>query len=177
VSNIDKGPESRESGDVDADADAVTDAVLAASRVFVAISARALAGIDDSLTLPQLRALVALSGREPLKLAELAASLGVNPSTAMRMVDRLEAAGDVDRRANPDNRREVVLRLTPAGRSLVDRVMARRHLEIAELVSRMPAEQRAGLVEALRSLTEAARSTYTDLPDHPGLQLTRAAVV
>jgi DNA-binding MarR family transcriptional regulator len=161
--------------DLDEEADAVTAAVLAASRLIVAISARALADIDDTLTLPQLRALVVLSDREPLKLAALAATLAVNPSTAMRMVERLETAGTVDRQVNPDNRREVVLRLTPAGRRLVGQVMEHRHGEIAALVARMPAEQRTGLIQALHALTGAALEPYADSPDHPGLQLTRAS--
>ncbi|MGW1373754.1 MarR family transcriptional regulator [Streptomyces sp. NPDC002446] len=48
------------------------------------------------------------------------------PSTAMRMVDRLVAAGSVTRQANPGNRREVVLGLTARGRELVERVPAHR---------------------------------------------------
>lgn len=157
---------------LDEEADAVTAAVLAASRLIVAISARALADIDDSLTLPQLRALVVLSEREPLKLAALAATLAVNPSTAMRMVERLAAVGTVDRQANPDNRREIVLRLTPAGRRLVEEVMTRRHAEIAAMVAQMPTATRAGLVQGLHALTQTAAEPRSDVPDHPGLALT-----
>lgn len=149
----------------------VTAAVLAASRLIVAISARALADEDDSLTLPQLRALVVLSDRQPLKLAGLAGVLGVNPSTAMRMVDRLVAAGAVERQTNPDNRREVVLTLTPAGSDLVARVMEHRREAITEVVRRVPENQRNGLVAGLRALTDAAEQEYADSPDHPGLAL------
>jgi DNA-binding MarR family transcriptional regulator len=114
------------------------------------------------LTLPQLRALVVLDGCGPSKLAALATTLGVNPSTAMRMVDRLEAAGLVDRRPNPDNRREVVLRLTEAGQRLVDDVNAHRRAEFATLVTRLPADQRAALVPTLRALTAAADEIAVD---------------
>ncbi len=141
--------------------DDVTAAVMAASRVFVAISARALADIDSTLTLVQLRTLVVLESRGPVKLAVLAAALAVNPSTAMRMVDKLAAVGLVDRQVNPGNRREVVLSLTPEGRGLVDGVMARRHEEIGTLVARLPEDQRAGLVRALRALTDAAGEPST----------------
>lgn len=147
---------------LDQEADEVAVAVMAASRLLVAISARALSSIDDSMTLPQLRALVVLESCEPLKLAAMAATLGVNPSTAMRMVDRLEAAGLVDRRINPASRREVVLNLTDAGRDLVARVMAHRRAEVGELVARVPAEERAGLVPALRALTRAAGELAVD---------------
>jgi hypothetical protein len=47
------------------------------------------------------------------------------------------------------------LQLTHAGRHVVDGVTARRRQEIATTVSRMPADQRTGLVEALGSFTQA----------------------
>ncbi|WP_406504513.1 MarR family winged helix-turn-helix transcriptional regulator [Streptomyces sp. NBC_00212] len=147
---------------LDQEAEEVAVAVMAASRLLVAISARALSSIDDSMTLPQLRALVVLESCEPLKLAAMAATLGVNPSTAMRMVDRLEAVGLVDRRTNPASRREVVLNLTDAGRDLVGRVMAHRQAEVSALVARLPADERAGLVPALRALTRAAGELAVD---------------
>jgi DNA-binding MarR family transcriptional regulator len=148
--------------ELDREAEEVTLAVMAASRLLVAVSARALASTDDTLTLPQLRALVVLHTCGPVKLAAMAATLGVNPSTALRMVERLESAGHMDRRTNPDNRREVILRLTPAGRELVERVLAHRRTEIRALVQRLPAEARSALVPALRALTEAADEMAVD---------------
>ncbi|MEV7684550.1 MarR family winged helix-turn-helix transcriptional regulator [Streptomyces bungoensis] len=141
---------------LDREAEEVTLAVMAASRLVVALSARALAAVDVPLTLPQLRSLVALRTCGPIKLAAMAATLGVSPSTALRMVERLETLGLTDRRVNPDNRREVVLRLTPAGEELVDRVLGHRRAEIRALVARLPAQERAGLVPALTALTAAA---------------------
>jgi DNA-binding MarR family transcriptional regulator len=137
------------------EADEVTVAVMAAAQTVLAISARALAQTDASLTLPQLRLLVVLKGRGPVKLVSLASTLAVNPSTAMRMVGRLEAGGLVDRRPNPANRREVIVSLTEQGGGLVEEVMEHRRAEVAALVVRLPAAQRAGLVPALRALTQA----------------------
>ncbi|NUR27150.1 MAG: MarR family transcriptional regulator [Catenulispora sp.] len=161
-----------EPGDItDAGAQEVTASLLAASRLIVAVTVRALTDVDESLTLPQLRTLVVLADRAPLKLSDLAAELGVNPSTALRMADRLAAAGLLARRPNPDSRREQLIEPTPAGRELVQTVMEHRHAEITELVRHLPEADRAGLVRALRSLTAAARETYPDSPDHPGLRL------
>ncbi|MER6142800.1 MarR family transcriptional regulator [Streptomyces sparsogenes] len=140
--------------------------VMAASRLLVAISARALASIDETLTLTQLRALVVLDGCGPAKLAELAAGLGVNPSTALRTVARLESRGLVDRQVNPDSRREVVLRLTDGGAELVARVLEYRRGEIAVLVDRLPPAERAGLARGLRALSAVA-----DEPDLRGAGL------
>lgn len=148
--------------ELDQEAEEVTLAVMAASRLLIAVSARALASTDDSLTLPQLRALVVLDTCGPVKLAAMAATLGVNPSTALRMVERLESVGLIDRKTNPDNRREVILRLTQTGHDLVERVLTHRRSEIRTLVQRLPAKARAALVPALRALTEAADELAVD---------------
>ncbi|MEY9889119.1 DNA-binding MarR family transcriptional regulator [Catenulispora sp. MAP5-51] len=154
-----------------ADTAEVVAAVLAASRLIVGMSARALADVDDSLTLPQLRTLVVLADRPPMKQAELASELGVNPSTVLRMADRLAAAGLMERQPNPDSRREQLVVLTRAGSDLVHRVMDRRSEEVEALVGRLTPADRAGLVHGLRALTEAVPDTYPDSPDHPGLRL------
>src|ERR1700758_1381541 len=79
--------------------DEITDALLTASRLLVAISARSIALVDDTITIPQFRTLVILSNEGPINLASLAGLLEVQPSTTGRMVDRLVGAGLVDRRA------------------------------------------------------------------------------
>lgn len=134
---------------------AVASAVLTASRLLVAVSARSLAAVEERVTLPQFRLLVVLASHGEAKLAAVAESLAVNPSTAMRMVDRLIGAGLVSRQVNPASRREVVLRLTSAGRQIVDEVTARRRQEIAAIVERMPQRHRTGLVRALRAFADA----------------------
>lgn len=138
------------------DVDAVTRAALTASRVLVGVSARSLAAVEDRVTLPQFRLLVVLSAHGATKLVALADLLRVNPSTAMRMVDRLIAAGLADRQINPDNRRETLLGLTDDGRRIVEEVTARRRTAIAEIVERMDPAQRAAMVTALTAFTEAA---------------------
>ncbi|MGW7067286.1 MarR family winged helix-turn-helix transcriptional regulator [Streptomyces sp. NPDC054855] len=137
------------------DVDSVTRAVLTASRLLVAVSARSLAEVEDRVTLPQFRMLVVLSTRGATKLVALADLLQVAPSTAMRMVDRLIAVGLADRQTNPDNRRETLLRLTDEGRLTVENVTVRRRQEIAAIVERLEPAQRAGLVEALNAFNEA----------------------
>ncbi|MER5214386.1 MarR family transcriptional regulator [Streptomyces sp. NPDC002838] len=137
------------------DVDAVTRAVLTASRLLVAVSARSLAEVEDRVTLPQFRMLVVLATRGATKLVALADLLQVAPSTAMRMVDRLIAAGLADRHLNPANRRETLLQLTEEGRRTVEDVTARRRAEIAAIVARLTPLQRLALIEALAAFNEA----------------------
>lgn len=137
--------------------DEVAHAVLTASRLLEAISARALeAAADDRVTLAQYRMLAVLAARGHVKLVSLAGLMEVTPSTAMRMVDRLIAAGLADRRPNPQNRRETALTATDAGLRLVDEVTARRRAETAAVVARVEPAQRAPLVGALAAFMAAA---------------------
>ncbi|MFG2452512.1 MarR family winged helix-turn-helix transcriptional regulator [Streptomyces sp. NPDC048512] len=149
------------------DVDAVTSAVLTASRLLVAVSARSLAEVEDRVTLPQFRMLVVLSTRGATKLVALADLLQVAPSTAMRMVDRLIAAGLADRQTNPDNRRETLLQLTEEGRRTVEDVTARRRTEIAAIVERLAPQQRAALVGALGAFNEAGGEPPAPAADDP----------
>src|SRR5690348_6450142 len=153
------------------DVDALTGAVLTASRLLVAISARSLAAVEERVTLPQFRMLVVLAGAGEMKLITLAERLAVNPSTAMRMIDRLTSAGLTRRRVNPANRRETLLCLTDAGRQIVDDVTARRRGEIATIVARMPPAQRTGLVSALRAFTEAGQEPLVNGPARDAIPL------
>ncbi|MEU5899471.1 MULTISPECIES: MarR family transcriptional regulator [Streptomyces] len=135
--------------------DAVTRAVLTASRLLVAVSARSLAEVEERVTLPQFRMLVVLSTRGATKLVTLAEHLQVAPSTAMRMVDRLITAGLADRRVNPRNRRETLLQVTDEGRRTVETVTARRREEVTAIVERIDPGQRGALVTALTAFNEA----------------------
>ncbi|HET6504868.1 MAG TPA: MarR family transcriptional regulator [Amycolatopsis sp.] len=133
----------------------MTDAVLTASRLLVAVSARSIAAVDESITVPQFRLLVVLDTRGPLKAASLAEYLVVNPSTTTRMVDRLVSADLVSREINPASRRELVVSLTEAGTAVVREVTRRRRAEITRIVNRMTPSARRGLVHALSAFAEA----------------------
>jgi len=145
-------------------ADDLVSMVMAASRLVMGISARALVEVDEALSLAQLRTLVALEGCGPVKLAVLAEVLGVNSSSALRSVMRLEQAGLVDRRASEVSRREVVLTLTARGEELVRQVLAHRRREVEKLVEGVPEGVRAGLVEGLRALLETAGDRSIVIP-------------
>ncbi|MFF7734458.1 MULTISPECIES: MarR family transcriptional regulator [unclassified Streptomyces] len=153
------------------DVDLVTRSVLTASRLLVGISARSLAAVEERVTLPQFRMLVMLSTRGATKLVTLADLLQVAPSTAMRMVDRLIAAGLADRKHNPANRRETLLQLTEEGRRTVADVTGRRRAAIAEIVERLTPTQRLALIEALSAFNvaggEPLAPAQDDTETHP----------
>ncbi|CDO88267.1 MarR family transcriptional regulator [Mycobacterium triplex] len=135
--------------------DAITDALLTASRLLVSLSARSIGQVDENITMAQFRTLVILSNRGPVNLATLASLLGVQPSATGRMVDRLVAAGLIDRLPHPTSRRELIAALTKRGSEVVRRVTSYRRAEIAAIVEKMPVAERHGLVRALTAFTVA----------------------
>ena len=150
-----RGAKPPEDATLDDDVSAVTSAVLTASRLLVAVSMRSLAAAEEPVTLPQFRLLMLLDGHGETNLVTLADRLLVNSSTALRMVDRLVNRGMISRRVNPASRREVLLQLTARGQRIVEEVTARRREEIAGVVVKMHARDRARLVKALQSFTVA----------------------
>lgn len=76
------------------------------------------------VSVPQCYGLEALVKDGPLTLGELAARLYLEKSTASRVVDALERKGYVTRTPHPGDRRALQLKVTPAGRRLVDRIRA-----------------------------------------------------
>jgi DNA-binding MarR family transcriptional regulator len=149
---------------VDESLDAITDALLTASRLLVGMSAHSLSMVDENITIPQFRTLLILSNRGPVNLATLAGLSGVKPSAAGRMVDRLVGAGLIDRLPHPTSRRELLVALSPRGREVLRRVTAHRRSEMAQIVEKMPSRQRRGLVCALTAFT-AARGAPADHVD------------
>lgn len=157
-------PSARASTATEPSVDAIADALVTASRLLLDITARSVAGVDDTLTVPQLRVLVILSSRGATNLTTLAGQLDVQPSTIGRMAERLVSAGLIDRRPHPHSRREIVVELTRRGRAVVDNVTTRRRAEIARVAELMPARERVGLVRALQAFTEAGGEPPADAP-------------
>ena len=135
--------------------DAMVDDLLALSRVLVGLTARTLGALDTDVTLPQHRMLVVLAGHGPQRAVDLAAELGVHPSTVTRTCDRLVRRGLVRRHRDHADRRTVRLGLTDAGKELIGAVMRRRADEIRRLVA--PYAANADLAEAARGIVAAAR--------------------
>jgi DNA-binding MarR family transcriptional regulator len=142
----------------DPEAEDLVDAVLLSSRALVALSARSIAGVGR-VTLPQFRMLVVLEAG-PTNLNGLAAALDVAPSTATRMVDRLLAAGLVQRRVPAADRREIALALTAAGRRTVRTVTKRRRRDLRRVVDQIPRSRRAAVAQAMIDFAEAAERVW-----------------
>ena len=91
---------------------------------------------------------------EPYELSpgQLVQQTLVTSGTMTNRVDRLERSGLVERRPDPGDRRGVLVRLTPAGRDVVDSAMADLIEQEKSLLSELSAADRAQLAGLLRRM-------------------------
>jgi len=146
----------------DPDVDAITDAVLGASRVLVGVASQSLAAATEEVTLPQYRALVVLQSRGPQPAHVLASELQIVPSSVTRLCDRLVAKGLIAREPLEGNRREVRLQVTAEGAKIVASVSRRRRRALRRVVSAMDADDRQDLVRVLEAFNRAAGEVPED---------------
>jgi MarR family transcriptional regulator for hemolysin len=101
-----------------------------------------------SLTLPQCRVLINLQSHEGVSQKRLAELTEVDPMTLVRILDRMEADGWLQRRFDPADRRAHTLWLTPESKPVLDHI------------SRLIGETRA---EALQGLSNEERTVLVEL--------------
>jgi DNA-binding MarR family transcriptional regulator len=107
------------------------------------------------LTFAQSRVLRILARRdEPMRIGDLAARFEVAPRSATSMIDSLETLGLVERRADPTDRRSVLVGLTPDGLALMTRIGEMRRASAEVLFGRLTTAQQEQLLEMLTMLTE-----------------------
>jgi MarR family transcriptional regulator, organic hydroperoxide resistance regulator len=94
------------------------------------------------ITYPQYLVMHALWEKNGRTVGAIAERLALEPSTVTPLVKRLEAAGFVTRERNPDDEREVHVKLTTRGRKLrehcgclTEELLDRARISIGELVA------------------------------------------
>lgn len=81
-------------------------------------------GQEMGLTQAQWQALANISCREGLSQSALAEIMEAQPITVARLIDRMEEAGWVERRPDPNDRRAVCLFLAPKAQPILDNMWA-----------------------------------------------------
>jgi DNA-binding MarR family transcriptional regulator len=118
---------------------------------------RAAAALEAAQLTPPLFALLNVIGtRDGAIQQELSALLGIDPSTMVSLIDRLESAGLANRVPSPTDRRARKVTITPQGRRRLKR--ARRVLAEAEdeVLRGLTRDERRELVALLRRALSAA---------------------
>ncbi|WP_052475860.1 MarR family winged helix-turn-helix transcriptional regulator [Cohnella kolymensis] len=112
----------------------------------------------EGLTPKQLHLLMEIGSRT-YRHGDLASILGVDPSTLTRTLDPLVKADLVDRKSNPDNRREVLIRLSEKGLSVIE-VAHEKHKQLFErILSQVPKSQQKQVEESVGILLKIIKHT------------------
>ena len=110
----------------------------------------------SGLTPSQQAALATIGGRGPLSLGALADEEQITPPSATKLVDKLEAAGLVERRADPGDRRVAQVALTRQGRTTLDALRARKTAWLAQRLAEVDVLDLARLADAVDVLERLA---------------------
>jgi MarR family transcriptional regulator for hemolysin len=113
-----------------------------------------------SLTLPQCRALLHLENNEGVSQKRLSELTELDPMTLVRILDRMEADGWVQRRFDPTDRRAHTLWLTPKSKPVLEHIARLVAETRAETLHGLTNEERAKLIELL----ERVHANLSSLP-------------
>ncbi|MEU1471179.1 MarR family transcriptional regulator [Streptomyces sp. NPDC005761] len=142
--------------------DTVAEDVCAASELLEVLWGRGQEAAPPGTVSPsQLRALLVIEKQEGSNLRSLGESLGSRAPSVSRLCDRMEAMGLVQRGPSPTSRREVELRLTVRGRTLLEECRAIRTRELSAVLERMQPAEVAALAEGLAAFHSAASQRLT----------------
>lgn len=111
---------------------------------------------DRSVTMPQLTLLDYIAASPGCGIQEVATGLDLATPTISVSVRRLEQAGLVERRPDPEDGRAVQLFLTAEGQALCRRAYAFRQDKMRRLLQGLTGEERATLLRLLERAVSAA---------------------
>ena len=107
---------------------------------------------SHGLTSPQFDVLATLHHGEGLMQQELAARLLVTKGNICGVLDRLESAGHIERRSDPEDRRTNCIFLTESGRKIFAEVIPAHHTGVYELMSGFSPDEKKTLQRLLKTL-------------------------
>lgn len=121
--------------------------------------------VDIDLPRHQLRALFIVARHGPLSVSALARATGASLASTSSLAERLVRSGHLGRKADPHDRRVVLLVATDRGEAVVAQLQSRWHDRFDRLVGAMSPEGRAALEAGLTDMIRAADQLGLH-PDH-----------
>jgi DNA-binding MarR family transcriptional regulator len=106
------------------------------------------------VTVPQCAALQRLLDG-PLDISTLADGLGTSVSATTRLVDGLERNRWIERKGDPDDRRRVLIELSPTGEAQARELLAMTEGLIRQALAAIPADKHAQILESLHLVRAA----------------------
>ena len=115
-------------------------------------------GREIGLSRSDLYALELLEASGPLTASQLAAALRLTSGATTTLIDRLEAAGWVERTVNPDDRRSVIVRLTDSAAATGRALVGAYEREIRRAYDALSARDRRAVDRFLEDVAQIADS-------------------
>src|SRR5258708_14489789 len=113
---------------------------------------------EIGLSVPQCDVLTTLTEQEGVSQQDLAKRLYVTKGNISGLIDRLVAAGLVERRATAADKRQHAIFLTSAGRAAAEEAIACQQRFVARTIGRLPAEDLAALERLLIATRDLVRA-------------------
>jgi DNA-binding MarR family transcriptional regulator len=134
--------------------------LMALARRLFQISTTAIAEVltPEDLTPLQYAVIAYVEGEPDLDQSGVAARIGIDRNNASLVVDQLERKGLLERRVNGVDRRARLLRITPRGKKLYDRLRPKVFHAQAQLLSVLASDEREQLLDMLVRVINANRS-------------------
>jgi DNA-binding MarR family transcriptional regulator len=115
-----------------------------------------------------LNALAVIEGAGgPLPTGEVSARMHITTGTMTAVLDTLERNGYVRRLADPDDRRRVLVDITPAAQSVLDRLLPEVQQVAKSVMSVLDDDALHALLDALAAIAASVDNVPDDLPTPP----------
>ncbi len=137
---------------VDACAALVVDTIPLVMRV---IRAEMRSHRTPDLSVPQFRALVYVNRNAGASLSDVAEHLGLALPSASKLIDKLVARDLITRESAPDDRRRVLLMLTPSGQAILQATIQATQARLAQELAALSPHECASVIEAMNLLRRA----------------------
>ncbi|MGH7486831.1 MAG: MarR family winged helix-turn-helix transcriptional regulator [bacterium] len=122
------------------------------------------------LSIPQLLCLQHLREHGPLTSGALAKAMALSPPTITGILDRLELRGLLNRERRPEDKRRVLVTLTPAGRTLANAAPSSLEKQLGHALAGLSRSERTVIHDAvvrLEHMTTNDGISKTEPPDNP----------
>jgi MarR family transcriptional regulator for hemolysin len=116
-----------------------------------------------------------ISRSEGLRQVDLAAEMDMEPISVARIIDKLQAAGLVERRADPDDRRAYRLHLLPAAAPVLEQVRAIGNGVLEPVLAHFKPSELDALVAVLEGIRTNLLSLETSGNENAGQDKTDSA--
>jgi DNA-binding MarR family transcriptional regulator len=117
------------------------------------------------LSMAQLNILYTLKRCGEVPMSRLAEMLNVSLSNATGLIDRIEERGLIERSRVPEDRRVVLIRVTPAGERLLSELDVLSDELLRSVLGHLNASERVAVATAFASIRDALTAAAGQVPD------------